>query len=462
MLSLNVILFIERCLVLAGENNLLHGGVVRTALKLAAPMLFSSLLQNLQSIIDLYWVGFLGKEALAAAAICGTIFLMVFPLILGTCSGAVALVSRAIGAGSDDEAGRIAGEAWRLALIMGVAMGFAGVFSVNWLCVAAGAEGVVLQLCSQYLSILFAGSFTAFALFVGNSIMQGAGNTTVPMVAMVVANIINIFLDPVLIFGHYGIPPMGIRGAAVATVISQFVSAVMIYYLLKRGRYGIRMRLMKPEIGLVKRLFRVGVPGSGQMLSRSVMALVLMRIVAGFGTTAAAAYGIGLRLLIILLMPAFAIANAVAVMVGQNLGAGKPGRASRAAWSLALIDACFMALAALFFRYGGEWVAARFSDAPEVQSLCVDFLRIVSPFYVFSALAIVLGRAFMGAGDAVPPMICTIVSLWGLQVPLAVILPGYFVQPSHGVFWAISIAVTAHGIMVALLFMLGRWKNRMV
>ena len=452
----------EKLVVLDEKNRLLSGGVVRTVFALAAPTLISSLLQNMQTIIDLYWVGFLGPDALAAVAISGTLFMTVFPVILGTCAGAVALVSRSIGAGDMGDAERVAGEAWRAALLLGLVMGIAGTLSASWLAKAVGAEGAVLQMCNEYLVVLFAGTFTAFLLFVGNSILHSAGNTVVPMIVMILANVINMFLDPVLIFGNYGIPAMGIRGAAVATVTSQFISAGIVFYLLKRGREGIRMRIGKPHRGLMLRLLKVGLPGTGQMLSRSLMAIALMSIVAGLGMTATAAYGIGLRVLMVLLMPCFAVGNAVATVVGQNLGANQPDRAARAAWSSAFITALIILGAAVALWFGGGWVASQFTDVEEIRDLCVQFLRITAPFYVFVAFAIVLGRGFMGAGDTVPPFICTVISLWGLQVPLALVLPRYFAVPVHGVWWAMSAAITVHGIMVASLFLLGRWKLKKV
>ena len=444
------------------ENNLVTGPVMPAVFKLALPMLISSVLQNLQTLIDLYWVGHLGSESLAALAISGTVMMVMFPLIMGACSGTVAIVSRAIGAGNAGEAEQAAGESWRLSLFLGLITGVFGCLSTDWLAKLVGAEGNVAVLCYQYLQILFAGCFTAFLLFAGNCILQGAGNTIVPMIVMILSNVINIFLDPVLIFGDYGIPAMGIRGAAIATVISQFVSAVMIFYLLKRGREGIKMRIMAPDISMIKRLLKVGIPGTGQMLSRSLMALVLMRIVTDLGVAETAAYGTGLRLMLILLLPSFAIGSAVSTMVGQNLGAGLPGRAARVTWYSAFADAGFMLLAAMIMWITGGWIAERFSDVDEVIRLSTELLRIVSPFYAFVAIAVVMQRAMMGAGDTVSPFWATVVCLWGLQVPLAVILPKYFETPLHGVCWAMSIAFTVHGIMAALIFAAGGWKNKQV
>lgn len=444
------------------DKTLTEGGVAKGVLRLAAPMLISALLQNLQSIIDIYWVGYLGKDALAAVAISGTIFLVVFPLVLGACAGAVALVSRAVGAGNSAEAEQVAGESWRMALILGVVMGAAGLASGGFLTDLMGAEGDVRSMSVDYLNILFAGCFTVFVLFVGTSIFHGAGNTVIPMTAMILSNMVNICLDPVLIFGNSFIPAMGIRGAAAATVAAQALSAALVFVLLIRGRDGLRMRILKPDMALIIRIARVGLPGTGQMFSRSVMSLVLMKIVANMGMAAAAAYGIGLRIHMIILMPAFAIGNAVATMVGQNLGAGKPDRATRSAWLGAFVDSVFIAFCAVGLWYGAGWISERFTDSGEIQALCVSYLKMVSPFYVFVGMAIVLGRGFMGAGDTVPPFVCTVISLWGLQVPLAIILPRYFTNAVHGVWWAIAIAVTVHGIMVAVLFSFGRWKLKKV
>lgn len=449
----------------AGNNHLVEGGIVRGLLRLSGPMFVSAMLQNLQSVIDLFWVGRLGSEAVAALAVAGTILMLLFPVIMGVSMGTVAMVSRAIGAGHPDEAGEIAGQSMLLALVFGLIAGVVGYFCAGTLCRTLGAAPEVAPLATTYLRISFVGAFTVFMLFVGNSALQGAGNSTIPMCAMGLATLLNLVLDPLLIFGLLGLPRLGVAGAAIATVLSQAVATVLVMAVLHRGQVaGMHAHLGRWRLrsDLAWRLLRIGTPSSGQMLSRSLMSLVLMRIVAETGTVAVAAYGIGLRFHMIILMPAFTLANAVATMVGQNLGAGKPQRAYRAAWIATGMDVAIMVVAAIILVFAARPLMTAFDRNPEVVKVGVNYLRTVSPFYVFAALAIVLGRALMGAGDTMGSMVCTVIGLWGVQVPLAIYLSRVVSPPTQGVWWAIAAAVTVHGLLITAWFETGRWKTKRV
>ena len=221
----------------------------------------------------------------------------------------------------------------------------------------------------------------------------------------------------------------------------------------------VHLKRWRIQPDLIKTLLYIGMPSSGQMLSRGLMSLIIMRIVALCGTVAVAGYGIGMRFHMLILMPAFVLGNAVSTMVGQNLGAGRPDRASQAAWLATGIDMAVMAAFAVLMLASAPQFVRLFDSNPEVVQVGASYLRTVSPFYVFTALAIVLGRALEGAGQTMVTMIFTITSLWGLQVPLALLLSRFFKPATQGIWWAIVIAVTAHGLMVAGWFLAGRWKT---
>jgi len=445
-------------------NDVVRGGVVRSLLSLTWPMMTSALLQNLQSVIDLFWVGNLGSHAVAALALSVTILMTLFPLLMGAATGTVAMVSRRVGEGRHDEASRVCAQSLSVGAALGLAAGALGFVFAERMCALLGAGPDSGPAAVMYLKVTFAGSVISFLLFIGNSALQAAGNALAPMLSMLAATALNLVLDPIMIFGLLGAPALGVRGAALATVISQFVAMCVTLGLLLSGRVRIHMRIehFRPDFPTIAGLVRVGLPGSGQMLARSLMALVLMRVVAGCGTVAVAGYGIGLRFQAILLMPAFAIANAAATMMGQNLGAGRPDRAARAAWTGALVDSAIMAAAALTFYFAAERTVWLFDRNPEVIKVGASFIRITTGFYVFTALAIVLGRALQGAGDTVAPMISTVIALWGVQVPLAIWLSARTTPPTDGIWWAIAAAITLHGLMVTGWFSLGRWKHRRV
>lgn len=442
-------------------NDLTTGKISTCLLKLAGPMFASAMLQNLQSLINLFWVGKLGSDAVAALAMGGTILMLLFPIVMGAATGTVAMVSRFVGAGQLDEASDTAGQSLLVALLIGVVTGLIGWFLTGNLCRLLGAEESVSRLVRDYLGISFLGCFTVFVLFIGNSALQAVGNTVLPMFAMLLANIINIVLDPIMIYGLWGFPRMEVRGAAWATVISQAIAAGFVVFYLSRGVSGLHVRASRWRLqpALVWTLVRIGIPSSGQMLSRGLMALILMRIVAPCGTAAIAGYGIGMRFHMIILMPAFVLGNAAATMVGQNLGAGRPDRSRSAAWLATGIDVIIMAAsAALMLAFAPPFVRW-FDDNPEVVSVGASYLRTVSPFYVFVALAIVLGRALDGAGQTMATMIFTVISLWGLQVPLAFFMSRAMQPATQGIWWAIVIAMAVHGLMVTGWFLTGRWKT---
>lgn len=446
------------------KRNLTEGPLLTGLAYLAAPMLINAILQNIQSLIDLFWVGRLGPHAVAAVATGGTVIMVLFPLLMGLSTGTVALVARAIGGGRHEDAGAAAGQSLTMALMLGGLSGLVGWILAPFLVRLLGAEHDVAGPATEYLRIALLGSFTVFVLFIGSSALQGAGDTVRPMYIMAAANAVNIVLDPLLIFGPGPFPALGVSGAALATVIAQTVAAALVLRILCRAGGHLRVRAAdwRPRWLLAWRIARIGIPGAAQMFSRSLMSAVMLRIVATSGGLAVAAYGVGLRLHMIILMPAFALGGAAATIVGQNLGAEKPDRASAGAWLATAVDAAFMAFAAVLVVIFAPVVIRAFSPDPQVVEIGAAYLRTVSPFYVFAALGIVLGRSLNGAGDAMSPMVITVITLWALQVPLAIWFSRMWSVPTQGIWWSIAIAITVQGIITTAWFQTGRWKTREV
>ena len=443
---------------------LTEGSLLRSLHRLAMPMLIGAVLNNLQSIINLFWVGHLGPHAMAACAVGGTILMLLFPMLMGLSTGTVALVARAIGSGQHGEATAAAGQSLMLAAVVGVLTGLLGWHYSAALVRLLGVEAAVLPDAESYLRINLLGNITLYLQVVGAAALQGAGDAKTPMWAGVIENVLNIALDPFLIYGLGPFPRLGVAGAAIASVLSQSVAAVIVVRAMFHERAHLRVTWhdWRPNLKLSWRILKIGLPGSGQLLTRSVMGAVLMRVVAGCGTAAVAAYGTGLRFHMIVLMPAFALGGAAATLVGQNLGAGKPERARAATWLATGLDLLFMLVAIFVMMTFAPALMRMFNGDPEVVQIGVSYLRIVSPFYVFAALGIVLGRGLNGAGDTIAPMVCTILALWGLQVPLAIWWAKLFTPATVGIWWAISAAGVAHGLLITGWFELGRWKKQKV
>lgn len=443
------------------REDILAGPLSSTILRLTAPTLAGAVLQNAQSLIDLFWVGRLGPSAIASVAMSGTVIMLLFPTLMGLATGTTALVARAIGAGRYDEAGAVVKQSLLLGFALGAVSAALGWIFSSSLLRLLGAAPDVRASGEVYLRIFLAGSFTAFLLFLTTAALQGAGDAHTPMLLMGLSNLLNLVLDPLLIFGIGPWPALGVAGAALATVVAQAGAAAVGARVLFRGEthFSLRGRRWRFDPDLAWRLLRIGLPGSGQMLSRSLMSLVLMGIVASCGTAAVAAYGTGLRFHMILLMPAFALGGAAATLVGQNLGAGQIDRARRAAWTATGFDVALMILAALVLMPAAPALIGVFNRDPGVVSIGSRYLRIVSPFYAFAGLGIVLSRGLQGAGDTLGPMVITLLSLWGLQVPLAFGLSRLLDPPTDGIWWAMASAFVLQGALVTAWFQAGRWKS---
>ncbi len=443
------------------QNPLLTAPLWRSILRLAGPMFAGAMLQNAQSLIDLFWVGRLGPDAVAALALAGTLLMTLFPVIMGLATGTVALVARSFGAGDARQASYLAAQSLLLACIMGVSVGLLCLPLLEPACRLLGAEPAVVNLAVKYLRVTMVGFVSGTLLFISNSALQGAGNTLAPMGAMLLANLLNLALDPLFIFGWGWIPGAGVAGAAYATVLSQFMAAIVVIAILLGGRTRLHPRLgdFRPHAAAAWRLLRIGLPSVGQMMSRSLMSLVFFRIVARYGTFVVAGYGIGMRFHMVILMPCFVLGNATATLVGQHMGAAMPGRARRAAWTAAGIVSLFMVISALAMWLWAMPAVAWFNGQAEVIRVGSSYLRTVTPFYIFAGVSIVLGRALNGAGSTIPTLILTLVALWGLQVPLALLLARVVTPPMQGIWWAIAIATTVHGCLAAAWFELKRWQR---
>ncbi|MFH1781856.1 MAG: MATE family efflux transporter, partial [Patescibacteria group bacterium] len=326
-----------------------------------------------------------------------------------------------------------------------------------------GADPGVVAIGEGYLRIISLGMVPFFFMFVFMAILQGAGDSFTPNIVYVISTILNIILDPIMIFG-IGMPAMGVPGAALATVIAEIVAVVIGLEILLKGRSHIHIKLHHfiPDYSYIWRIIKIGIPATAQMSLRSLMMVVFMGIVASFGTYAIAAYGVGMRLFMLTLVPGFALANAAAALVGQNLGANKPERAAASAWSAVFYYFIFsLVLTVLGYIFAPNLIRI-FNNNPIVVDIGTQYIRIYVFGMLFAPFALILGRAMGGAGDTLSPLIITFIALWIIQIPVAVILSRMPAFGLNGIWIAMVFGSFVLAIISVFWFNMGKWKLKKV
>ena len=444
------------------RKDLTQGSVIRNIWYLALPMMASSILQNTFSIVDMKFVGKLGPSAIAAVSMSGIVMGILFVVIIGIYMGTIALVARFVGAKQLEKAEDVAMQS----LILG-AFCYTIVVIICYPLAASilralGADKDVIQQGVGYIKIVFLGSFTMILSVVFGSVLRAAGDAITPLKIMVVSTAINIALDPLLIFGYWGFPRLGVAGSALATVIARGVGTVILSWIFLTGRAVVKLRIrdLKVDFSMMWRITRLGIFASLQAIMRNVSGLVLTPIVARYGTFAIAASGIGMRLQMVVMMPAFGLATAVSTLVGQNLGAGKPERAERSAWITAGVGAAIMTLFGIIFIIFAQNVITFFDDDSELVRIGVEYMYIIAGTFGFVGIAIILSRALNGAGDTISPMVITAIGFVGLRITLSILLSSSF--GLRGVWFGIAVSSVIQGLMVAYWFNTGRWKHKQV
>ncbi len=431
---------------------------------LAPPMILETGVQNLAQVLDTYWVGQLGSAALAAVTISITIRWVLNSLANGLGIGGMAVVARRIGAKEDAAAEHAAWQTILLGIIISLVLSVTGLLLAHPLLTLLGADAEVLPLGLAYMRIGFAGIFTLVLVFAINAMLRGAGEAGIAMRVLFLATGVTIVLEPILIHGWGPLPAMGVAGAALAFVLGYGAGLVMQLAILLSGRARIRINLrdLKPDLPLMASIIRIALPSTVQMTLRSSSRLLIIALVGLYGTFATAGYGVANRMLLIALIPCFGLGNAAGTLVGQNLGAGRPDRAERSAWWVSGYTAGYMVLAALLLTVFAPSLIAFFDPTPQVVAVGAGCVRVVAWSMVGSAGGVVLARGFDGAGNTVPAMAINLLTLWGMELPIAFFLSRWLGLGVTGVWWGRAVANLANGLFFAIWFRRGKWKEREV
>jgi len=441
-----------------------EGPIGRAVLLLAVPMVLETAMESLFAVVDIFFVAKLGSSAVAAVALTESLLTLVFTVALGLSIGVTATVARRIGERDSDGAARAAVQAVVLGATTAALFGVSGFFSAEPLLKLMGASPEVIDHGLNYTRIMLGGNGTLLLIFMINAAFRGAGDASVAMRVLWLANGINIFLDPMLIFGIGPFPELGVTGAAVATNIGRGIGVCYQLWLLgtSDGQLRVRLEHLKVIPALMWRLVRLSSTGMFQVFIGMASWVGLIRILAGFGDEVLAGYAVGIRLIIFALLPSWGMSNAAATMVGQNLGAKKPDRAERAVWIAGFYNMIFLGAIGAFFILFAPGIVELFTSDPEPHRWGVSCLRIVSSGFLFYAYGMVLTQSFNGAGDAWTPTWINLFCFWIFEQPFAWFSAYVLNWRPNGVFISMTIAFSVLAVVSALLFRRGRWKGQVV
>lgn len=457
-------LLFKQALAGDAEINYTEGSIARVTILLAIPMILEMAMESVFAIVDIFFVASLGTDAVATVGLTEAVITLLYAVAIGLSMGTTAMIARRIGEKNPQAASIAAGQAIWMGIFISVVVGLIGIFFARYILLLMGAEESVVDSGENYTRLMFSACFSIVFLFLINSIFRGAGDATLAMRALWLANGINIVLDPCFIYGIGPFPELGVTGAAVATNIGRSAGVLYgLYYLCgPGGRIRLHLPDMRVRMAIVFSLFRISIGGVSQFLVATASWVFLMQIVSDFGSEAVAGYTIAVRVVMFSILPAWGLSNASATLVGQNLGAGLPDRAETTVWHIAKYNAIYMGLAAAAMLLFTRPIILLFSQDPVVVDYAVQCLRIFAYGFVFWGFGMAIIQAFNGAGDTMTPTYINIFCFWVVQVPLAYTLALSLEIGPVGVFWAVFVSDVLAGIVGVAVFMRGKWKERMV
>ncbi len=443
-------------------RDLTKGSIPRHTFALAIPAVLSMFTIVVNNFVDTALVGHLGNAELAAVGSAGFIIWLIFSIMDIFTVGTVAIISRDYGAENFKDASEKSMDIIRFAILFSIVLAVTGAIFSGEIFKLLNLGPEVEDLGRVYLMIVFLSIPALFLWEVVNAIFRSVGDTTTPMIIMIAAIGLNIVLDIFLIYGVWIFPRLETMGAAIATAIAHTAGAILALFFVLKGKIPFRIlprSLRGINYGVIRKLFKIGLPISVASIIFSLVYLVLTRIMSEFGTAAVAAIPAGNRAESISYMTCFGFYMAASSMVGQNLGAGQTERASKAAWtSVGIISVITFVFGVIFFVFSREIISI-LTDEPDVLTVAASYLKILAISQVFMGLEFVLEGVFAGAGRTMPP---TLVSIPGtlLRIPLAYYLAISLGMGPNGIFWAITISTILKGIAMLVWFRAGTWKRK--
>lgn len=448
---------------MARPSTLTEGPIASTLVRLATPIVISNMLQTAYQLTDTFWVGRLSSEAVAAVSLAFPINFLMIAIGGGLPIAGTVLIAQYRGRGDTEAMDHVASQTCLMVSVVSLLLSGGGYFLSPRIMAFMGAAPDVLPDATRFLRMTFLGFIFVFGFFVFQTLTRGLGVVVSPMLIVLGTVLLNFALDPLFIFGWGPIPPLGVAGAALATLITQAIAALVGFTLLFRGVYGIRLRWnsFRPDFKLIWRMLKIGIPASIEQSTRATGMALMMLLVSGFGTVVVAAYGIGMRVLSFVVIPALGLSLATSTLVGQNIGAGKIDRATRTSRVACLIAFSVLSLAGIVMFLSAEAFATFIvPKAGEAIPIAVRFIRVMSLTFGFIGVQQVVTGTLRGAGDTLAAMILAIIALWVLQFPLAYVLSHHTSLGPDGIWWALAIANMISACITVTWLVTGNWKEK--
>jgi putative MATE family efflux protein len=462
-------------------RDLTQGSIPRNLMWLAWPQVVESVLNVVDQIADLIWAGIISAGTIAGVGIAQSYKQLVMTARMGLDTAMRAMISRAVGAGDMRLANHAALQGFTVSAGFSIVMVVTGVFMTVPLMRLLGVGDEVIDTAATYLRIQFVGTGTMAFRQTSGAALQAAGDAITPMKATLLTRSAHLALTPFLIFGWLWFPDMGIAGAALADVLAQGLGAFWNFSVLFRGNSRLQLTLhgYYPDFRMMRRLVRIGLPASVTGMERSIAQLVVVGLVAQFGTLSLAAFSLTRRAENLAHLGSGGLGRASGVLVGQNLGAGRPERAKQTVvWAQVYVVSISLVLTALLIIFAPVFVKV-FTRDPTLVDLASTWMQIQAISFIFLGAGMVFAQSFNMAGDTIAPMLVTLFAIWGIQLPLALMLTGTphvvsflgvsgtFPVLAHlgefGVAWAIVISMAIRAVSYVPYYYWGRWlRVRMI
>jgi putative MATE family efflux protein len=442
------------------ELDLTSGGIGWPLFYLSLPIIVTNLLQTAYNLTDTFWIGRYSTNALTAITFSFPLVFLMFAMAMGLAIAGSVLVAQNVGRDDEAAAQYAASQTVVFSLLVSLGLGLAGYAVVEPILGLLGADAAVRVLAADYMRIIALGMPFMFGFAVFISLMRGYGDTVTPMLVMFGSVVLNIAIDPFVIFGIGPVPELGIAGAAIATVVSRGLAMVVGLTIMFRGSYGVEIHLasMRPDLGYWMKLLRIGVPGSIEVTGRALSVTVMLFIVGQFANEVVAGFGVVARVNSIVFLPAIAVSQGVETMTGQNVGADREDRAARTndfAAKVLLVVLASMGVVAFVFA---ESIVGVFTSDPAVIEPGATFLRYVAPSFGFIGIMRAYIGGFRGTGGTLTAAAITVAMLWLIRLPIAWFGANSIGQ--EGVWIAFAVSNAAGAIIAYLWFRQGRWRHR--